>query len=440
MRALSFWSGIAIAFLCGSLEPAWGYAVVCALSLVQLSMLRAPGASVFLLIHYATILTYFSVAPAMQIAADVSFWDTGVIGPVAHMQALTLLLLYMAGVEAARLGLPDASAPVRTDAGPQVPSAGVAHPALLLLSGAISAFASLFIRPDLNFIARGIPGADDNVPVDFIVYSTLPKLIVLVCFVALAIHAMRRGTFWSWCAAGLALAMAAFAANPVNTARQVLLIGLLPLFIHLFGRGRRWMLALLIFGAIAGLGPVLNLVSRGSFWGETLTTFPYSPDFDAMYVVAGILERASEPELGWGRYLLSAFSFFLPRDLKLFPEFDPLGWPAILGNFSQANLSLPPFTTAYFDFGLAGPVMFGLAISAGFRTLDRMVDPRAALSGSYLCALVLLAAYVPFLRGPILGWGPFAASGLIAALLAGLLSSRFRPARRGAAPYAPRAA
>lgn len=440
MRALSFWSGIAIAFLCGLLEPAWGYAAVCALSLVQLSMLRAPGASVFLLIHYATILTYFSLAPAMQIAADVSFWDTGVIGPVAHMQALTLLLLYMAGVEAARFGLPDAPAPVRTDAGPQVPSAGVAHPALMLLSGAISAFASLFIRPDLNFIARGIPGVEDNVPVDFIVYSTLPKLIVLICFVALTIHAMRRGTFWSWCAAGLALAMAAFAANPVNTARQVLLIGLLPLFIHLFGRGWRWTLALLIFGAIAGLGPVLNLVSRGSIWGETLTTFPYSPDFDAMYVVAGILERASEPELGWGRYLLSAFSFFLPRDLKLFPEFDPLGWPAILGNFSQANLSLPPFTTAYFDFGLAGPVLFGLAISAGFRVLDRMVDPRAALSGSYLCALVLLAAYVPFMRGPILGWGPFATSGLIAALLAGLLSTRFRPARRRAAPYAPRAA
>jgi len=436
MRALSFWSGIAIAFLCGSLEPAWGYAVVCALSLVQLSMLGAPGASVFLLIHYATILTYFSLAPAMQIAADISFWDTGVIGPVAHMQALTLLLLYMAGVEAARFGLPDAPAPGRTDAAPQVQSTGVAHPALLLLSGAISAFASLFIRPDLNFIARGIPGADDNVPVDFIVYSTLPKLIVLICFVALAIHAMRRGTFWSWCAAGLALAMAAFAANPVNTARQVLLIGLLPLFIHVFGRSWRRTLALLIFGAIAGLGPVLNLVSRGSIWGETLTTFPYSPDFDAMYVVAGILERASEPELGWGRYLLSAFSFFLPRDLKLFPEFDPLGWPAILGNFSQANLSLPPFTTAYFDFGLAGPVMFGLAISAGFRVLDRMVDPRAALSGSYLCALVLLAAYVPFMRGPILGWGPFAASGLIAALLAGLLSSRFRPARRRAAPYA----
>ncbi|MBW8716154.1 MAG: hypothetical protein JF629_10220 [Variovorax paradoxus] len=442
MRALSFWSGIAIAFLCGLLEPAWGYAAVCALSLVQLSMLRTPGASVFLLIHYATILTYFSVAPAMQIAADVSFWDTGVIGPVAHMQALTLLLLYMAGVEAARLGLPDATAPAPARArapAPELPVAGVAHPALLLLSGAVSAFGSLFIRPDLNFIARGMPGTEENLPVDYIVYSTLPKLIVLVCFVALAIHAMRRGTLWAWCAAGLSLAMAAFAANPVNTARQVLLIGLLPLFIHLFGRGRRWMLALLIFGAIAGLGPVLNLVSRGSFWGETLATFPFSPDFDAMYVVAGILERASEPELGWGRYLLSAFSFILPRDLKLFPDFDPLGWPAILGNFSQSNLSLPPFTTAYFDFGLAGPVMFGLAISAGFRVLDRMVDPRAALSGSYLCALVLLAAYVPFLRGPILGWGPFAASGLIAALLAGLLSSRFRPVRR-AARYAPRAA
>jgi len=43
---------------------------------------------------------------------------------------------------------------------------------------------------------------------------------------------------------------------------------------------------------------------------------------------------------------------------------------------------------------------------------------------------------VPFMRGPILGWGPFAASGLIAAVFAGLLSSRFRQPRRAPAIYA----
>jgi hypothetical protein len=261
------------------------------------------------------------------------------------------------------------------------------------------------------------------VPLDFIFYSTLPKLVVLLCFVALAIHAVRRRTLWSWCAAGLAGALALLAANPVNTPRQILLIGLLPLLVHALGRSRRWLLAGVIFGAIAGLGPVLNLISRGSMWGEELTTFPFSQDFDAMFVVAGILERAPIPDLGWGRYLLSAFSFFLPRDLKMFPDFDPLGWSAILGNFSQSNLSLPPFTTAYFDFGLAGPALLGFAISAGFRWVDRAIDPNRPLSGTYLSALVLLAAYVPFMRGPILGWGPFAASGLIAAVIAGALSS-----------------
>jgi hypothetical protein len=165
-------------------------------------------------------------------------------------------------------------------------------------------------------------------------------------------------------------------------------------------------------------------------WGEELTTFPFSQDFDAQYVVAGILERAPIPDLGWGRYLLSAVSFFLPRDLKMFPDFDPLGWSAILGNFSQSNLSLPPFTTAYFDFGLAGPALLGLVLSAGFRLVDKAIDPNRALSGGYLAALVLLAAYVPFMRGPILGWGPFATSGLIAALVAGALCSRARRVQR----------
>lgn len=431
MRILSFWSGIVCAMLCGLVDPVWGYTAVFALSLIQIALLGSSGASVFLLVHYTAILTYFSIAPAMQISHDVAFWDAGVMRTPAHTQALMLLLLYMAGVEAARLGVPDAPAhlPGRHDRR----LVGVAHPLLLLLSCSLAAFATLFIKPELNFVARGVAGGgDDNVPLDFIFYSTLPKLVVLMCFVALAIHAVRRRTPWAWCAAGLAFALALAAANPVNTPRQILLIGLLPLLIHALGRSRRWLLAGVIFGAIAGLGPVLNLISRGSMWGEELTTFPFSPDFDAMFVVAGILERAPIPDLGWGRYLLSAFSFFLPRDLKMFPDFDPLGWSAILGNFSQSNLSLPPFTTAYFDFGMAGPALFGFAISAGFRWVDRAIDPNRPLSGAYLSALVLLAAYVPFMRGPILGWGPFVVSGLIAAVVAGALSSRRqRPLPRG---------
>ena len=429
MRPLAFWSGIVCATLCGLVDPAWGYAAVAVLALVQLAMLGRAGGSVFLLIHYATILTYFSIAPAMQIAYDVEFWDAGLMRTESHTQALMLLVLYMAGVEAARLGERDAPADamVRRD-GRLVE---LANGQLLLLGCAVFAFGALLVKPELNFVARGVvglSGEDNNLAIDFIFYSTLPKLVVLLCFVALAIHAMRRRTLWSWGAACIAFGLSAIAANPVNTARQILLIGLLPLLIHLLSRSRRWLLAGLVFGSIAGLGPVLNLISRGSIWGEELRTFPFSQDFDAMFVVAGILERAPIPDLGWGRYLLSAFSFFLPRSLKMFPDFDPLGWSAILGNFSQSNLSLPPFTTAYFDFGMAGPALFGFAISAMFRAVDRAVQADRPVSGAYLSALVLLAAYVPFMRGPILGWGPFAASGLIAAFVAGSLSSRSRRA------------
>jgi NhaP-type Na+/H+ or K+/H+ antiporter len=79
---------------------------------------------------------------------------------------------------------------------------------------------------------------------------------------------------------------------------------------------------------------------------------------------------------------------------------------------------------------LAGPALLGLVLSAAFRWVDRAIDPNRALSGGYLAALVMLAAYVPFMRGPILGWGPFATSGLIAALVAGVLCSRARRVRR----------
>jgi hypothetical protein len=423
MRALVFWSGIVCALLCGLIEPVWGYGAVFVLAVVQLAMLGGSSGSVFLVIHYTAVLVYFSIAPAMQIATDVDFWEVGILGQAAHTQGLMLVVLYMAGVEAARLGMP------AQPAAPRLPhharGAGVAHP-LLLLGCALVAFAALFVHSDLNFVARGVVSDEESQPVQYIVYSMIPKLVVLTCFVALAIHALRRRTLWAWCAAGLAFALSAIAANPVNTARQIILIGLLPLLIHVLGRSHRWTLGATIFGAIAGLGPVLNLISRDAMWGAELRSFPFSQDFDAMFVVAGIMERAPSPELGLGRYLLSAASFILPRDLKMFPGYDPLSWPAVLGNFSQSNLSLPPFATAYFDFGLLGPALLGFAVSAVFRIVDRAVDPHRTLTAGYFCALVLLAAYVPFLRGPILGWGPFAASGLIAAIVAGSLSSWFR--------------
>ncbi|MES2246645.1 MAG: hypothetical protein V4645_05160 [Pseudomonadota bacterium] len=434
MRTLVFWSGIVCAALCGLIDPVWGYGVVFVLTVVQLSMLGTAGDSVFLLIHYTAVLIYFSLAPAMQIATDTDFWDVGIVGQAAHTQALMLVLMYMAGVEAARLGQP--APPAGPWPAPRTRAAGVAHPFLLLACLEV-AFAMLFLRPDMNFTARGVISEEEAAPVQYIVYSTLPKLMVLLCCVALAIHATRQRTLWAWCVAGLSFALAAIAANPVNTARQIILIGLLPLLIHALGRRHRWTLVAVIFGAIAGLGPVLNLISRDAMWGAELASYPFSQDFDAMFVIAGILERAPSPELGYGRYLLSAFSFVLPRELKMFPEFDPLGWPAVLGNFSQSNLSLPPFTTAYFDFGLAGPALLGFAVSALFRVVDRAVDPHRALTPGSLCALVLLAAYVPFLRGPILGWGPFAVSGLAAAVVAGSLAAWFRrpaprPARRPA--------
>ncbi len=187
--------------------------------------------------------------------------------------------------------------------------------------------------------------------------------------------------------------------------------------------------------AIAGLGPVFNLVSRGSMWGGVARDLSLQPRLRCDVRGGRLLERAPAPDLGFGRYLpVSGFSFVLPRDMKLFPDFDPLGWPAMLGNFSQSNLSLAQFATVFFDFGLPGPLVFGFLLSSLFRRgrpRDRYARP---VSRGYLAALVLLAAYVPFMRGPILGWGPFAASGLIAALLVGALCTGFGPARRALAP------
>lgn len=428
MRILVFWSGLATAALLAQLEPAWGYATLAVLALLQLALLSGAERSVFLAVHYATVLIYFSIAPALQIATDAAFWSAGVLGEEAHRQALWLLLLYLAGVEAVRLVVLPSQRAHGAALTPGAPRAApLAHP-LAIFALQIGAFGIQLLRPDLNFVPRGEPFLLQVTPLELIVFTTVPRLLLLLAFVALAIHAARQRTVGALLLAAASLALVVVGAHPVHTARQVLLIGLMPLLIHLLGATRPRLLALLCFTAVAGLGPLLNFVSRGAMWGESLTVFPYSQDFDTMYVVAGLLERVPAPEAGWGRYLLSASSFVLPRDWKLYPAFDPLGWPQVQGQFSQTNLSLAPFTTAWLDFGWAGPLLLGALISAVFCRVDRAIEPRGPLTVRYLLALVLLAAYVPFLRGPILGWGPFFASGVIAAVVVGTLAQRARHA------------
>ena len=440
MRKMFFWFGLASALLGSMVEPAWGYGAIFALAAVQLLFVGRPGQSTFLLLHYVTVLVYFSVAPAAQIANDVGFWDAGVIGRDAHRVACMLLLLYMAGIELAA-ALPSNGPPAVVPAPGQRPlPRALTDPAfglgcaLVLLVVCVAALGLLLSRPDLNFVARGVVSEEVVRPFESIVLSTLPKTLVLVGFVVLAINASLRPGVLAVGIALLALVMAAVSANPVNTARQILIVGLLPGLIYLFGARHRLLLAVGLFVAIAGLGPVLNFFSRDQLYGVELATFPNSQDFDAMYVIAGLIERTQMPEAGLGRYLLSALSFILPRELKLFPEFDPLAWPEVANHFSQTNLSFPPFMTAYLDFGLFGPLLLGFGVALGFRWIERRAAGLPWLSVEALVGMVLLAAYVPFIRGPILGWGSFVASGLISALLIGWIvrASRVqRPAHAG---------
>lgn len=435
MRTMFFWFGLATALLGSMVEPAWGYAAIFALAVVQILFVGRAGQSTFLLLHYVTVLVYFSVAPAAQIANDVAFWDAGVIGRDAHRVACMLLLLYMAGIELAA-ALQSGAAPVAAPAPGQRPlPRALTDPAfglgcaLVLLAMCALALGVLLTRPDLNFVARGVVSEEIIRPFESIVFSTLPKTLVLVGFVVLAINASLRPGVLAVGIALLALVMAAVSANPVNTARQILIVGLLPGLIYLFGARHRLLLAVGLFVAIAGIGPVLNFFSRDQLYGVELASFPNSQDFDAMYVIAGLLERTQMPEPGLGRYLLSALSFMLPRELKLFPEFDPLAWPEVANHFSQTNLSFPPFMTAYLDFGLFGPLLLGFCVARGFRWIERRAAGLPWLSVEALVGMVLLAAYVPFIRGPILGWGPFVASGLLSALLVGWTMRAARVAR-----------
>lgn len=422
------------------MDPVWAYWVVFGIAVSQVFLISSGKDNHFLLVHYVTVLIYFSAAPAMQIASNSEFWGVGIIGGRAHREAFLLLLAYLCGIELASVLWSGETAGAAATA--RMPVSGLADKSIsgigkiCLLTCSALAFGAMFIKPDLNFVPRGIITADTSRPLELLLYSMLPKTTVLLAFSVFLINLRNERTVIAFLAMAGAFGFACVAGNPVTTPRQIILIGLMPVAMHFLMQ--RWAVAfsLLTFLSVAGIGPFFNFISRGTFYDVDLDSFPMSADFDAMYVVAGLLERAPAPEAGMGRYLLSAISFMLPRDFKLYSSFDPLQWNSVDANFSQSNLSLPPFMPAFLDFGYLGPVLLGLAIARLFQKIQSKVNFDSPLQSGHLFALVAMATYVPFLRGPILGWGPFATSGVVAICVLAWLANRTSNFKREAIrPY-----
>lgn len=391
-----------------SVSPVACYFLLAVVAFLRFASLCLTRGSLFLTVHYSICSIYFCVAPLAQQAVGTTFWGFGVLEDGPKSMAAMAAALYMFGTE---LGWGQSKSAAH--------AAQVAHyrePRPLQLDGfrlvllAAVCLGFLWSNPGLNFVPRGLVDERNVRVYELFLLSTLPKTLLVLCLSAQIIAVIQRPKLLTIIGVLLVALMAVVGSSPVTTARQVWVVGLLPGVLWVLRAHPRIILVSGLWLAIAGLGPILNYFSRNSFFDVETTFYPFSADFDAMYVAAGVLQSDAVGELGLGRYMLNAISFVLPREFKLFPQFDPLQTDQVHAVFSQANLAFPPFMTAYLDFGLAGAFGLGLLVSRFFLRLERL---GSVSFERQLIFFIAVAAYVPFLRGPILGWGAFALSGLV---------------------------
>lgn len=397
---------LAILLACGVFFPVFGFAAIslyCAVAVFKIG--KAPRLSYAL--HHASISIYCGVAASFQISSGTVFW--GAFSPAETNISFVMIMvaLYLIGFEFSGIFFKTKNNALNSSdfyvrIGNEV----------LVLAIAFFSYCALYLNYDLNFTPRGILVINDIRPFEFILFSVLPKTMLWVAVSLSGIVLRSNRKIGAWVVFILCLLLALHGASLTTSPRQIIIVGLLPLVVvYLLGRSLIIIFGLVWIGVVA-IGPIINLFSRDQFHDVGTVYFPYSQDFDAVFIMSVLHEFVtnSKFELGFGRYILNAFSFFLPSEYKPFAEYDVL---SIYGGdiFSQSNVSLPPFFTAYLDFGLFGVLLFGFLIGWLLQLNDRQFYTKN--SHRILMASMIGASLVPFVRGPILGWGMFFLSGVI---------------------------
>lgn len=364
-------------------------------------------------IHHAALGIYCGIAASFQMIDGSNFWNAFPATENAYRMSAILTSLYLIAVEFT-LSSRKMANPSRSKF-----EIAASRP-LLIIPIALICYAALYLRPDLNFVTRGLTVLTDTRPMQYIFFSVFPKTILWICFaICIGLLSYRTSIFNIF----LTLICGGFAlhgAGPTTTPRQLILIGILPAVILVLRGKSPFYIFIAIWIGVVGVGPIINLISRDSLYDVTTRYYPYSPDFDAIFIESIFIEQSAHLSLdiGLGRYLINAFSFVLPSELKPFKSFDLLAEQAPY-IFSQSNLSLPPYFLGYLDFGFLGVILFGFLVGKVCQSLNRW---HASASGSMLLvSLTAMASLVPFVRGPVLGWGMFFSAGIVGAILVTLL-------------------
>jgi hypothetical protein len=202
--------------------------------------------------------------------------------------------------------------------------------------------------------------------------------------------------------------------------------------------------AMFVFGALIAM-PIVDSLTRNAdretafSYGNVLDQYFTSGDFDGMQSVNNASLFGRERGYQYGRQLISAALFFIPRSIWT-GKARPTGTiTAEAAGFKFTNISQPLPSEIYVDFGLPGVIVGGFLIGLGLARLDRWIDRRwEETPAARLMAGIVVSYSIILYRGTLLG----VIAGPALVLLATLFLWKFglkraTPARSQTAAFAP---
>ena len=367
------------------------------------------------LTFWAFMVVWAGFAPLYQLRVEVLPWqDTFELDLFPWAQALTLVAMisYLVGARMARSG--KGSQRVLKQDSPSAGWAalvGLAAFPIALLSG-VSIRSRFSTRDDLilAYADQGIAYSEGQGALLGIL-KTLPLCMSVVAVYVTSRYVRDRLVqgetvrLRDWVALLIGIASAAVFANPLTNSRFQALSAILAVLIGMISlRSTRQQLTMAV-GMIFGLMSAypLTAVFKGSFVRDHLVTgwdsFA-SVDFDGFQQTVNSLYFVQANGFTWGRHLVSALGFFVPRSIwssKALPASYPV---AEARGYEFLNLSLPIWAEAYVEFGVVGTILMMLLVGWLSAKGDfAYLNDRDSYLGQ---AVPLLAAFqIGIIRGPL---------------------------------------
>ncbi|UQB71993.1 oligosaccharide repeat unit polymerase [Rhodococcus ruber] len=402
-------------------------AFICLLQIAR--GIRSRDSGPITLTFWSFSLVWLCVAPLAQLDAGRLPWPDSLMDEFyveAQLITTVALLSFVAGKliarrTAAQITSDGEGYEPRVESGPGEAGYGrmwipfamalvLALPVLAITGGVAGRFAT---RDDVGsaFAENGISAADGDT-IQLFLLNRLPAAAALVAAYAASHYFFQyarqtgRGRGGPLVTLVLGISLVLLLANPFSSSRYIAfgaIAAVLLAAVRIDSAKRRLMFAFVCVVGLLFVYPLATWFKRESVQSSPFRGFPdmfFTVDYDGYQQLINSIYFVDESGHTFGKYVLSAGLFFIPRALwagKANPASIDV---ADARGYSFQNLSLPIWSEFYIDFGIVG-VIAGL-IAFGFISgrLDLAYYLRPMSTSAHMCVLVAVCMF-GFLRGPL---------------------------------------